>query len=151
MAGSEWDMATEPRWDNPLTSREMPNRTTRFAGEPQDVTGARLAAEAYLRALARVQPPSAQECWHDIVLIVTELAANAVQYAPGPFELRLRRTFDGVHVTLHDSSPTPPTPRPFHPSSGGGGIGWYLVQTLCTQVSVVPEGEGKDVHVFLPW
>ncbi|POX48719.1 ATP-binding protein [Streptomyces sp. Ru71] len=144
-------MATEPRWDNPLTSREMPNRTTRFAGEPQDVTGARLAAEAYLRALARVQPPSAQECWHDIVLIVTELAANAVQYAPGPFELRLRRTFDGVHVTLHDSSPTPPTPRPFHPSSGGGGIGWYLVQTLCTQVSVVPEGEGKDVHVFLPW
>ncbi|MGV9629734.1 ATP-binding protein [Streptomyces sp. NPDC003487] len=144
-------MATEPRWDDALTAREMPNQTTRFDGEPRDVTGARLAAEAFLRALARMEPPSAEECWHDIVLIVTELAANAVQYAPGPFELRLRRTFDGVHVVVHDTSTTPPSPRPFHPKSGGGGIGWYLVQTLCTQVSVVTEDDGKDVHVFLPW
>lgn len=119
------------------------------------MTGARLAAEEFLRDLARASPPTAPECWHDIVLIVTELAANAVQYAPGPFELHLRQTFDGVHVTVRDTSSVEPTPRPFHPDSGGGGIGWYLVHTLCTQVSVVPNGEGsawgKDVHVFLPW
>lgn len=119
------------------------------------MTGARLATEAFLRELAGTAPPTAPECWHDIVLIVTELAANAVQYAPGPFEVHLRRTFDGVHVTVHDTNSTPPTPRPFHPDTGGGGIGWYLVDTLCSQVSVVPNepglGEGKDVHVFLPW
>ncbi|MFJ9020052.1 ATP-binding protein [Streptomyces sp. NPDC102259] len=148
-------MATEPRGNDALSSWAIPSRTARFAGEPQDVTGARLATEEFLHELARTVPPTAPECWHDIVLIVTELAANAVQYAPGPFELCLRPTFDGVHVTVHDTNGSPPSPRPFHPDSGGGGIGWYLVHTLCSQVSVVSnepgQDEGKDVHVFLPW
>jgi anti-sigma regulatory factor (Ser/Thr protein kinase) len=115
------------------------------------VTGARLVAEEFLYDLARVAPPSAPEHWDDILLVVTELAANAVQYAPGPFELRLRRTFDGVHVVMHDTSTTEPAPRPFHPSNGGGGIGWHLIHTLSDQVSVVTGGRGKDIHVFLPW
>ncbi|MET9445409.1 ATP-binding protein [Streptomyces sp. NPDC006610] len=144
-------MATEPRWDDTLTGRQAPSRSAGFPGEPHDVTGARLAAEEFLRDLARTSPPAAPEYWHDILLVVTELAANAVQYAPGPFRLDMRRTFDGVHITVHDTSSTPPAPRPFHPRHGGGGIGWHLIQTLCDQVSVVPDGRGKDVHVFLPW
>ncbi|WP_416981661.1 ATP-binding protein [Streptomyces sp. T028] len=144
-------MAIDPRGDDFPASSAVSGRTVRFAGEPHDVTGARLAAEEFLDALAEVSPPSAPECWHDIVLIVTELASNAVRFAPGPFELGLRPTFDGVHVTLHDTSAVVPFPRPFRPRSGGGGIGWYLVQALCTQVSVVPDGVGKEVHVFLPW
>ncbi|MEV5440825.1 ATP-binding protein [Streptomyces sp. NPDC052682] len=144
-------MSTEPRGDDALTSEEIPSRTSSFAGEPHDVTGARLAAEEFLRDLARSAPPSAPEYWDDILLVVTELAANAVQYAPGPFALRMRRTFDGVHVVLHDTSTTPPAPRPFDPRSGGGGIGWHLIHTLCDQVSVVTDDHGKDVHVFLPW
>jgi anti-sigma regulatory factor (Ser/Thr protein kinase) len=120
-------------------------------GEPHDVTGARLAAEEFLRDLSRSSPPSAPEYWDDILLVVTELAANAVQYAPGPFALRMRRTFDGVHVVLHDTSSREPAPRPFDPRSGGGGIGWHLIHTLCDQVSVVSDERGKDVHVFLPW
>ncbi|MER6349947.1 ATP-binding protein [Streptomyces sp. NPDC001595] len=144
-------MTTEPGWDDRLTSRGMPSRTMGFAGEPRDVTGARLAAEGYLRDLARVAPPASPEHWDDILLVVTELAANAVQYAPGPFQLRMRRTFDGVHVTLHDTSTTEPSPRPFKPSTGGGGIGWHLLHALCDQVSVVTGEDGKDVHTFLPW
>jgi anti-sigma regulatory factor (Ser/Thr protein kinase) len=144
-------MATEPRGDDTLASEEIPSRTSSFAGEPHDVTGARLAAEEFLHVLARASPPTAPEYWDDILLVVTELAANAVQYAPGPFALRMRRTFDGVHVTLHDTSTTPPAPRPFDPRSGGGGIGWHLIHTLCDQVSVVTGERGKDVHVFLPW
>ncbi|MFE6200521.1 ATP-binding protein [Streptomyces sp. NPDC057838] len=144
-------MSTEPRGDDALTSEEIPSRTSSFVGEPHDVTGARLAAEEFLRDLARSSPPSAPEYWDDILLVVTELAANAVQYAPGPFALRMRRTFDGVHVVLHDTSTTEPAPRPFDPRSGGGGIGWHLIHTLCDQVSVVTDDQGKDVHVFLPW
>ncbi|MBC9730676.1 ATP-binding protein [Streptomyces sp. TRM68367] len=144
-------MASEPRGENTLAFVEIPNLTSSFAGEPQDVTGARLAAEGYLRGLARTAPPVAAEYWDDILLVVTELAANAVQYAPGPFVLHMRRTFDGVHVTLHDTSTTPPAPRPFDPRRGGGGIGWHLVHTLCDQVSVVTGDHGKDVHAFLPW
>ncbi|HET9382005.1 MAG TPA: ATP-binding protein [Streptomyces sp.] len=144
-------MATEPRWDRTLAAKEIPNRTASFPGALHNVTGARLVAEEFLDELSGVSPPTAPEHWDDILLVVTELAANAVQYAPGPFELRLRRTFDGVHVVLHDTNTTPPAPRPFHPSRGGGGIGWHLIHTLCDQVSVVPNDHGKDIHVFLPW
>ncbi|MEV6959987.1 ATP-binding protein [Streptomyces sp. NPDC051207] len=144
-------MATEPRWDRTLAAKEISSRTASFAGALHNVTGARLVAEEFLQELSSVSPPSAPEHWDDILLVVTELAANAVQYAPGPFELRLRRTFDGVHVVLHDTNTTPPAPRPFHPSRGGGGIGWHLIHTLCDQVSVVPNDRGKDIHVFLPW
>ncbi|MFI8189130.1 ATP-binding protein [Streptomyces sp. NPDC085946] len=144
-------MATEPRWDKTLASEEITSRVASFSGELHDVTDARLVAEEFLFDLARVSAPSAPEHWDDILLVVTELAANAVQYAPGPFQLRMRRTFDGVHVVMHDTSTTEPAPRPFHPSSGGGGIGWHLIHTLCDQVSVVTNERGKDIHVFLPW
>ena len=146
----ECEMATEQRGDG-TPAEERYERAFSFPGELCNVTGARLAAEDFLCALARHAPPGAPEYWDDILLVVTELAANAIQYAPGPFALRLRRTFDGVHVTMHDTSTIRPEPRPFHPSAGGGGIGWHLVHTLCTQVSVVVDEHGKDIHVFLPW
>jgi anti-sigma regulatory factor (Ser/Thr protein kinase) len=151
MPGREGEMATEPRGDDTLATEEIPSRTACFAGELHHVTGARLAAEEFLDEFARASLPATPEHWDDILLVVTELAANAVQYAPGPFVLRMRRTFDGVHVTLSDTSTTPPAPRPFHPSHSSGGIGWHLVHTLCDQVSVVVHDHGKDVHAFLPW
>ncbi|WP_045555562.1 ATP-binding protein [Streptomyces sp. FxanaA7] len=144
-------MSTEPRRDDKLPAEEIYDSHAAFDGELGDVTGARTAAEGFLGVLSRTSPPAAVEHWDDILLVVTELAANAVQYAPGRFELTMRRTLDGVHVTLGDTSTTSPEPRPFHPSKGGGGIGWYLIQTLCEEVSVVVHDHGKDVHVFLPW
>ncbi|MGW0882050.1 ATP-binding protein [Streptomyces sp. NPDC002671] len=144
-------MATRRRGNGTPPAEEEYARTFSFPGELRNVTGARLAAEEFLRALAREAPPGLPEHWDDILLVVTELAANAVQYAPGPFGLSMRRTFDGVHVTVHDTSTTRPEPRPFRPRTGGGGIGWHLVHTLSHQVSVVVDDRGKDIHVFLPW
>ncbi|MEU6065686.1 MULTISPECIES: ATP-binding protein [Streptomyces] len=144
-------MPIGPRWDDTPPSEETLERTFSFPGDLRNVTGTRLAAEEFLCALARRSPPAAPEYWDDILLVVTELAANVVQYAPGPFELRMRRTFDGVHVTMHDTSTTRPEPRPFRPSKGGGGIGWHLIHTLCEQVSVVVTETGKEVHAFLRW
>ncbi|MER6083653.1 ATP-binding protein [Streptomyces sp. NPDC001833] len=144
-------MGTGPRRDDRGSTEETDACTVPFPGRLRDVTGARLAADGYLVGLARTSPPSGPDCWNDILLVVTELAANVVQYAPGPFELRMRRTYDGVHVTMHDSSQVRPEPRPFHPDGGGGGIGWHLLHTLCDQVSVVVTADGKDIHAFLPW
>ncbi|MFI9833890.1 ATP-binding protein [Streptomyces sp. NPDC051913] len=143
-------MTTEHRWQESAASGSTPEQATRYRGELHDVTTARLDTERFLDDLTGVAPPSAPEHWDDILLVVNELAANAVQYAPGPFEVRLRKTFDGVHVVVHDTSSTPPAPRPFR-RDGGGGVGWYLVQSLGSQVSVVTQPDGKDVHVFLPW
>src|SRR4051812_48814003 len=106
-------MPTEPRWDMTLTPGEVPERVARFPGElrgggalsPGDSRRGRAprgAAEPSPDRLAEATPPQTPEHWDDILLVVTELAANAVQYAPGPFELRMRRTSDGVHVVLHD-------------------------------------------------
>ncbi|MEU2427835.1 ATP-binding protein [Streptomyces sp. NPDC007851] len=144
-------MPSGPRRDHRPATEENLDRTVSFAGELRSVTDARLATDGYLADLARLAPPTSPECWDDILLAVTELAANVVQYAPGPFELRLRRTYDGVHVTVHDTSRVRPEPRPFHPQRGGGGVGWHLLHTLCDQVSVVVTDTGKDIHVFLPW
>ncbi|MEV6114390.1 ATP-binding protein [Streptomyces sp. NPDC052109] len=144
-------MATERRGDGTPPAEDRYERTFSFAGELRNVTEARLAAEEFLGALAVQSPPAEHEYWDDILLVVTELAANVIQYAPGPFRLRMRRTFDGVHVTMRDTSTIRPEPRPFHPRTGGGGIGWHLMHTLCTQVSVVVDDEGKDIHAFLPW
>jgi anti-sigma regulatory factor (Ser/Thr protein kinase) len=143
-------MSTEPQSEKHF-SEGTKECDVRFAGRLEDVAYARLTAEAFLRGLSRSRPPAASEHWHDILLVVAELAANAVQYAPGPFRLSLRTTFDGVHVTLADTSTVPPAPRSFRPGERGGGIGWYLIQTLGDQVSVIVRPDGKDVHVFLPW
>ncbi|WP_189956237.1 ATP-binding protein [Streptomyces alanosinicus] len=144
-------MPRKPRQDGTPPAQDDYERTFSFAGELHSVTEARLAAEEFLGALATRSPPAAHEYWDDILLVVTELAANVVQYAPGPFGLRMRRTFDGVHVTMCDTSTARPEPRPFVPRTGVGGIGWHLVRTLCTQVSVVVHEDGKDIHAFLPW
>ncbi|MFF7600909.1 ATP-binding protein [Streptomyces mirabilis] len=144
-------MESDPNGDEKVPSDEPQGLTSTFPGQLRNVTDARLVADAYLCELARTSPPGAAEHWDDILLVVTELAANTVQYAPGPFELRIRPTFDGVHVTLRDSSTTPPAPRRVDPAHGAGGIGWHLLHTLCHQVSVVVRPDGKDVHAFLPW
>ncbi|MDL2080831.1 ATP-binding protein [Streptomyces sp. GXMU-J15] len=137
--------------DDALGAQEIADRLVRFTGALGDVTEARLAAEAFLRDLTRVLPPTSPDHYDDILLVVTELAANSVEYAPGPFELRLRRAFDGVHVILRDTSQEAPVARSFDPGRGGRGIGWYLVQSLSNQVGVITHERGKDVHAFLPW
>ncbi|MGI5479064.1 ATP-binding protein [Streptomyces lavendofoliae] len=122
----------------------------RFAGELGDVTDARLATGVFLDGLAAADPPAEADSRDDVLLVVTELAANTIQYAPGPFTLRVRRTFDGVHVMLRDTNPAPPKPVPSRRAGKPGGLGWHIVQALGT-VNVLLQHDGKEVHVFLPW
>ncbi|MEU7280008.1 ATP-binding protein [Streptomyces sp. NPDC045431] len=124
--------------------------STRFEGHLGDVTDARVAAGLFLDTLAYADPPAQPDSRDDVLLVVTELAANAVQYAPGPFTLRLRRTFDGVHVMVGDTNPRPPKPVPRRSARVPGGLGWHIVRAL-GEVEVVRDGPGKEIHVFLPW
>ncbi|MFC8918093.1 ATP-binding protein [Streptomyces sp. NPDC047821] len=125
--------------------------TARFDGDIGDVTDARLAAGLFLDTLAHSDPPVHPENRDDVLLVVTELAANTIQYAPGPFTLKVRRTFDGVHVAVRDGNPVAPTPRSCAPSRGAGGLGWHIIRALAREVTVLPERGGKEIHVFLPW
>lgn len=144
-------MATGTPMNDGADRRDAGDLEARFEGAPQDVTAARLLTDRYLDALERLAAPSEPDRRDDVLLVVTELTGNAVQYAPGPFSLRLRRTFDGVHIVVRDGNPRPPIPRPWSPADSTGSVGWHLVKALATQVSVLTGPEGKDVHVFLPW
>ncbi|MFF8288699.1 ATP-binding protein [Streptomyces sp. NPDC016309] len=124
--------------------------SARFDGDIGNVTDARLAAGLFLDTLGCSDPPTEADSRDDVMLVVTELAANAVQYAPGPFALRVRRTFDGVHVMVRDGNPEPPRPVPRSSAGKPGGLGWLIVQAL-GEVSVLLQEDGKEVHVFLPW
>lgn len=125
--------------------------THHFDGAPDSIGWVRAATEEFLAAAARQGAPASPAGNADILLVVTELAANAVQYAPGPFTLRLRETFDGVHVVMRDTNPAVPVPRPPRRAGGTRGLGWCLIATLADQVNVLPDRNGKDIHAFLSW
>ncbi|MEV0599856.1 ATP-binding protein [Streptomyces sp. NPDC050315] len=82
----------------------------------------------------------------DAVLAVSELVANAVEHAVGPYELRLRRTATEIICEVEDHDPRlpdipalPATP-PFSPTEEGRGGG---LEALCTLLSE----RGRGLHI----
>ncbi|MFD4588745.1 ATP-binding protein [Streptomyces sp. NPDC058434] len=111
---------------------------------------ARMVTGSFLAALSSRRPPAVPQRLDDILLVVSELAANAVRHAPGRITLMLRPALASVHITVRDTSRTAPLPLP-PDRLAGGGVGWHLIRTLAEQVSVLPDVDGKEIHVFMPW
>ncbi|WP_407561731.1 ATP-binding protein [Streptomyces sp. 184] len=138
------------RPDVTQTMDRRPVLVQHFDGEYDCVSRARDTAAVFLEDLEGIRPPSAPERPYDVLLVVSELAANTFCYAPGPFTLTMRDTGEEIHVALRDSSIDLPRPRRVN-LSAGSGIGWYLINTLALEAFSVREPDGKSVHVFLPW
>jgi len=92
-------------------------------GEPSSVRQA--------RSLVR----GALSSWHleglvtDAVLMVSELATNAVLHARSSFAVEAARVGPVVRVTVYDCSPTAPMPR-LHSTTAGTGRGLAMVAEL---------------------
>jgi anti-sigma regulatory factor (Ser/Thr protein kinase) len=76
----------------------------------------------------------------DLILIVSELASNAVRHGGGKGRLRLWTTSDGVHCQIIDDGPGLPEShqlprRPPEPNVTGGR-GLWLVLTFADNLSV---------------
>ncbi|MFR9801197.1 ATP-binding protein [Pseudonocardia sp. RS010] len=76
------------------------------------------------------------EAWHvegedaeDVLLVVTELAANVVDHAGTPFEITLHREPGALHVSVRDECTTPPVPRGQDPHASRGR-GLLVVQAV---------------------
>ncbi|MBC7372366.1 MAG: ATP-binding protein [Frankiales bacterium] len=66
---------------------------------------------------------------NDALLMVSELATNAVLHARSSFAVEATRVGRVVRVTVYDRSPTAPTPR-LHSTTAGNGRGLAMVAEL---------------------
>ncbi|MGW1074318.1 ATP-binding protein [Streptomyces sp. NPDC002537] len=109
-----------------------------------DAAGARRATAEFL----------ARHCpWADldaVVLVVSELVANAIRHTGGWWRLCVRAAQGRLVVEIADASPRPPEPRP-PDLSGGGGLGWHMIERLAPRLEVVDRApSGKTVRASWP-
>ncbi|MGI5242450.1 SpoIIE family protein phosphatase [Dactylosporangium sp. CA-139066] len=126
---------------------------TRVVGEPGEEQSVIQHIPAHERAVrdARRLVDTTLTRWHapqrvidDLVLIVSELAANAVLHGRPPIQLRLRRTATHVVLELHDTAPyLPRKQRPAPDDEHGRGL--QLVSSLCDRWGTRPTADGKAV------
>ncbi|MBW4721249.1 ATP-binding protein [Saccharothrix sp. SC076] len=78
----------------------------------------------------------------DVVLVVSELVANADRHGGGLAVLRLTGGVERVLVEVSDGSALRPWPRP---RGTTGGWGLPLIGRLARRWGVLPRGDGKVV------
>ena len=113
-------------------------RSRSFDGAPRSVGEARrFAADTLLNDLG-MKP----NC---VLLVVSELATNAVMHAIGGYEVGLDASNTDVAVSVQDASSEPPHLRDAGPLAVGGR-GLSIVATLSTSWGFEPvPGDGKRV------
>ncbi|WP_344618434.1 SpoIIE family protein phosphatase [Dactylosporangium salmoneum] len=126
---------------------------TRVVGEPGEEQSVIQHIPAHERAVrdARRLVDTTLRRWQaparivdDLVLVVSELAANAVLHGRPPIQLRLRRTQTHVVLELHDTAPyLPRKQRPTPDDEHGRGL--QLVSSLCDRWGTRPTADGKAV------
>ncbi|WP_030606854.1 ATP-binding protein [Streptomyces sclerotialus] len=108
------------------------------SSQEADVSQARHATAAFL----------SEECpWVDrdaVVLVVSELIANAERHASGWWRLSVSVQHGRLVVELHDGVEASPVARKGD-LGGAGGHGWHIIQRLATEVEVVHRPGGKSV------
>ncbi|QKV91455.1 ATP-binding protein [Streptomyces sp. NA02950] len=81
--------------------------------------------------------------------VISELITNAIRHTSGSWSLTAALA-DGVFsVDVHDSSSSPPVPRPGVPD-GTGGWGMHIISRLARQMEVTLTAQGKIVTVQWP-
>jgi hypothetical protein len=83
------------------------------------------------------------------LLVVSELAGNAVRHAGGGFSVALERDAGGVRVIVQDSHSAMPRLQHSVPVGATGGRGMLLVDTLSRDWGVDRCGSGKTVWAHL--
>jgi anti-sigma regulatory factor (Ser/Thr protein kinase) len=72
----------------------------------------------------------------DLLVIVSELATNAVQHAATPFEVSIQSDADRTRVLVADGGPDWPHPSPAPSSGEAGGHGLLIVAALADRWGV---------------
>jgi anti-sigma regulatory factor (Ser/Thr protein kinase) len=109
---------------------------------PQDLRAAGAARAATRRLLPRWCLGGLLD---PVLLVVSELVANAVRHGRPPVDLRLRRAGQGVRIGVHDEAPSKPIPGlPGYDAESGRGM--LLVDAVASDTGVEQiAGDGKVV------
>ncbi|MFJ9020051.1 ATP-binding protein [Streptomyces sp. NPDC102259] len=118
------------------------------------------AARAHARAVVDARwnhsaRPAREEDVIDLLLVVSELVANALRHGGGLAGFEMTPVRDGVRVAVHDYSDAAPAavggPGSRPVGHRVGGYGWPLVVRLAQDVDIGKRaGGGKTISVFMP-
>ncbi|KQX63864.1 ATP-binding protein [Streptomyces sp. Root1310] len=118
------------------------------------------AARAHARTVvdARWDPstrPAREEDVIDLLLVVSELVANALRHGGGLAGFEMTPVRDGIRLAVRDHSDAVPAPvggpGPGPAGHRVGGYGWPLVVRLARDITIEKEnGGGKTITLFVP-
>ncbi len=89
--------------------------------------------------------PYGQSTADDVLLVVSELLANACLHAGGPHELVLHASDRLLRIEVLDGHPGLPVLKSPHDPGRPGGHGLHIVQKLSDRWGTTPGGDGKSV------
>jgi anti-sigma regulatory factor (Ser/Thr protein kinase) len=128
-----------------MTRDRIRSVTREFTGD-----GLRRVRELVEQA-ARVAGVSATNA-HNLVIAVSELAANAVRHGGGSGRIVIEQTDDGVRVEVSDHGPGLPEllSQELPPPEAISGRGLWMVRNLCRDLHISSSARGVTVRLFMP-
>ncbi|MET9319640.1 ATP-binding protein [Streptomyces sp. NPDC003038] len=123
--------------------------TTDVVTRSRDFTRRALTAWHWLPA----EEETDRQAVDDVLLLVSEVVANACLHGGGPSSLLLDCTEDRLRVEVTDGNPAPPVPvraRPLTDPGRPGGHGLLIVERLARKWGSQPLPEGKCVWLEVP-
>ncbi|MFC5220254.1 ATP-binding protein [Streptomyces coerulescens] len=118
------------------------------------------AARSYVRSVVeeRWRPGSGtagERAVMDLLLVVSELVANAIRHGGGLAGFEVTPLTEGVRLSVHDYSDAVPSaaygPGTLPLTHEGSGYGWPLIIRLSRDIRIDRRREGgKTVSVFVP-
>lgn len=117
---------------------------------PCEVASIRMARVFVADRVRHMEHVVADGTRDDVVLVASELVANAVRYCTGHLNLCIERLAACVEIIVHDDSPVLPTVREVNVTAESGR-GLAIVGALCSEWGVRPvAGAGKSVWGRVP-
>jgi anti-sigma regulatory factor (Ser/Thr protein kinase) len=114
----------------------------RFAASPD---APRASRRFVLEALEKLD---CEQFATDALLVITELATNAVEHARSDFTVTVAASGDGIRIEVRDTSPFAPVVREFSPAATSGR-GLLIVDALASAWGTAHAGIGKIVWAQL--
>ncbi|BFV56495.1 ATP-binding protein [Kitasatospora sp. CMC57] len=104
--------------------------------------GRRALADWYA---ATTGDPRTESTADDVLLLISELLANALMHAGGPLDLVLHGTATTLRVEVTDADRTVPRPKEPYRAGAPGGHGLHIVGRLSDRWGVEVSEHGKTV------